>query len=447
MNLSSHIKIPSEALYIITTLNNNGYQAYAVGGCVRDSIIGRMPQDWDIATDAKPHEVKSLFDKTVDTGIKHGTVTVLANNQSFEVTTYRIEGEYTDNRRPESVEFTSSLTDDLSRRDFTVNAIAYHPSEGLKDPFKGLDDINNEMIRSVGNAGRRFREDALRMLRAVRFSAQLGFDIVEDTLQAIRGNSHLIKNISAERVRDELTRILISENPMKFILLYDTELLKHILPEFEICFNTEQKHPYHIYNVALHTLHAVTNIENDRILRWAMLLHDTGKPVTKTTDAGNIDHFYGHAAKSLEIARNVLKRFKFDNKSLDRICRLVEHHGRPIEPSCKSVRKAVRAVGDDIFMDLIKVQEADKKGQNPEKLDPFLKKLDEIKRLYTDIKQKQQCLSVKDLAVNGRDLISVGFEEGRQIGELLDRLLNAVIENPELNNRDALIEIARKFKN
>jgi len=427
-------------------LNAHGFEAYAVGGCVRDSILGRSPQDWDITTNAKPHQIKGIFEKTVDTGIKHGTVTVLVGEHSLEVTTYRIDGVYKDNRRPETVRFTSSLADDLKRRDFTINSIAYHPVEGIVDPFDGLHDIERKVIRTVGDPDARFHEDALRMLRAIRFSAQLDFEITENTFESIKRNHHLIKNISQERIRDELTRLILSDHPLRMAQLRDAGILHHILPEFDVCFDITQNHPYHIYNVGFHTLHALAAIEPDYILRWTMLLHDIGKAVTKTTDKNNIDHFYGHPEKSVELARKLLNRLKFDTKSVETICRLIRFHDMDIKPTHKSVRKAVRTVGDDIFTSLLKVQEADRKAQNPEKLPPRQKMLDEIKALYREIKESNQCLSLKELAIKGSDLLEAGFSQGPLIGEVLNKLLDAVIDNPELNNRDTLIALSKKYR-
>ena len=441
-----HVFMPPEVLHIINTLNAHGFEAYAVGGCVRDSILGRKPQDWDITTNAKPHEIKGIFEKTVDTGIKHGTVTVLAMGQSFEVTTYRIDGEYKDNRRPETVQFTSSLDDDLKRRDFTINSIACHPVEGIIDPFGGMHDIERKIIRTVGNPDARFHEDALRMLRAIRFSAQLDFDITEDTFESIKRNHHLIKNISQERIRDELTRLILSDHPLRMVQMRDTGILRHILPEFDVCFDVAQNHPYHIYDVGFHTLHALTAIEPTYILRWTMLLHDIGKAVTKTTDNNNIDHFYGHPEKSAELSRKLLGRLKFDTRSTEIICKLIRFHDMDIKPAPRSVRKAVKTVGDDIFADLIKVQEADRRAQNPEKLPPRLKMLDEIKAVYREIKESNQCLSLKELAIDGSDLLDAGFSQGPQIGKVLDRLLDAVIDNPELNTRENLIALSKKYR-
>jgi len=440
------MELPQEAAYILRVLNEGGFEAYIVGGCVRDSIQKKIPKDWDISTNAKPHEVKSLFGRTIDTGIKHGTVTVLIDNRSFEVTTYRIDGDYADSRRPLSVRYTSLLMDDLSRRDFTMNAIAFHPNAGLVDPFNGIGDIEQRVIRTVGSPERRFREDALRMIRAVRFSAQLDFAITKDAIQSIRNNSALIRNISHERIRDELTKILESENPSKFILLRDTNLLQYILPEFEICFHTPQNNAYHIYNTAVHTLNSIAHVACDGILRWTMLLHDIGKPLAKTTDIEGIDHFFGHPEKSVQLSEIILKRLKFDNKTIKKICRLIRYHDMNIKPDPVSVRKAVITVGDDIFADLVEIQKADKKAQNPKFLEERLACLSEIEKNYFDVKEKKQCLSLKDLAVDGHDLMDIGLVEGKKIKTMLIRLLNIVVENPELNNKDELLKSAGRIK-
>lgn len=440
-------EIPGEVLQIINTLYANGYEAFIVGGCVRDGIMGKNPSDWDIATNAVPDEVKKLFEKTVDTGIKHGTVTIVINGVNYEVTTFRVDGLYLDNRRPESVEFTASIEEDLARRDFTVNAIAMNPVKGIVDPCGGIRDIESKTIRAVGNPNERFQEDALRMLRAVRFSAQLGFQIEKKTLESIEKNSALIKNISSERIRDELTKMLMSDNPLAFSLLFDTKLLKYIMPEFENCFLTVQNNPYHVYNVAVHILNSVAAVEKDKILRWTMLLHDIGKPAVKTTDDKNIDHFYNHPQKSIEMAKKILARLRFDNKSKERILRLIRFHDMNIRPEAKAVRKAVSKVGDDIFPDLLKVIEADKRAQNPKFFEERTKTIKQIRELYKDIKEKGQCISLKDLSISGHDLMALGFKQGKGIKKALDILLEKVIENPELNSRDMLIKMAEIIKN
>jgi tRNA nucleotidyltransferase (CCA-adding enzyme) len=443
MTICEKINYPQYAGYVIEKLNEAGFEAYFVGGCVRDSILCKTPYDWDITTNALPGDIRNIFDKTYDTGIKHGTVTVLMGKNSIEVTTYRIDGAYTDFRRPDNVEFTSSLRDDLARRDFTINAMAFHPDSGPVDYFGGLEDLKNRKIRAVGDPNLRFHEDALRMMRAIRFSAQLGFDIEDTTLKAIGSNSALITNISSERIRDELNKTLISQNPMNFEHLHHTGILKHILPEFEICYRTDQVNPYHVYNVAEHIMQAVKSIESDCVLRWTMLLHDIGKPPRKTTDSKGIDHFYGHQEASVRIADKILNRLRFDKETIKKILLLIKYHDLTIEDTPKSVRKAVSKIGDELFPELLKVQDADKMAQNPDFLEKRLTKSRRIKEIYLDIKKDNQCLSKRDMAVNGDDLIQLGMKPGIEMREMLDYLYDCVLDKPELNEKEILLDIAR----
>lgn len=419
--------LSNDVLHIINVLNSNNYEAYLVGGCVRDFLMERKPKDWDITTNAKPSDIQKLFQKTIDTGLKHGTVTIVINKQNYEITTYG-KGR--------------NLKGDLSNRDFTINSIAYHPKEGFIDPFLGINDIKNSIIRSVGKAKERFLEDPLRMLRAIRFSSTLKFEIDENIINTIKDNCNLINQVSPERIRNELSKILCSDNPFNMVILKNTELLKNIMPEFDICFETSQNHPYHLYNVAIHSLHTVLNIENKNHLRWTMLLHDIGKAITKTTDSKGIDHFYNHGKHSVIIAKNILTRFKFDNKTIYKICTLIKHHDRVISPSYKSVRKAINIIGEDIFLDFLKVQEADRKGQNLEYLNEGINKLNTIKEIYLDIIKNKQCFKLSDLAINGEDLINLGFKEGKEIGDILKVLLDIVIKNPNKNKKSKLLHIA-----
>ncbi len=437
MNMNINLKLPEEVTHIIKKLNDNNYKAYVVGGCVRDSILNKQPKDWDVSTSATPDEVKILFKKTIDTGIKHGTVSVVLNNSVTEITTFRTGIEQKN----------KSLITDLSYRDLTINAIAFHPSEGLFDPHSGVEDINNAIIRAVGNPDYRFMEDPLRMLRAVRFCALLGFDIDKTTLEAIKRNKELIKNISQERIRDELSKILMSERPLAFTILRETSILKYILPEFDVCFDITQNHPYHVFNVATHSLVSVSAIEKKDFLKWTMLLHDTGKALTKSTDVEGIDHFYSHQEKSVEITKTVLERLKFDNKTIAKVCHLVKYHDKRIKPDYSSVRRAASTIGADHFLDLLKVQEADQKGQNPKLLETRRQDLYKIKEIYTEIIKNSQCLSIKDLQIDGTDLINLGFAQGKEIGYILQKLLDTIIDKPELNTREELLKIAESFKN
>ena len=440
-----HMEIPPEVLQVISKLNGAGYEAYLVGGCVRDGLLGRKPEDWDITTSALPENVAGLFEKTVDTGLKHGTMTVLLQGLPVEVTTYRVDGIYTDSRRPESVRFTRSLEEDLARRDFTINAMAYHPSGDLIDCYSGIQGLKDRVIRTVGIPEERFREDALRMLRAVRFSSQLDFNIAPETLEAVRQNRRLVLHISPERIRGELTKLLLSDHPEKLAVLESQGLLELILPELHPAFQTEQHHPYHIYDVGNHTLKSISEIPPDPILRWTMLLHDAGKSFTRTTDEKGIHHFYGHPEKSESLAREALKRLRFDNKSSERILRLIRNHDREIVASPKPVRRAAATVGEDIFEDLLKVKEADMKAQNPAFLQKRLQRLLRIREIYSEIKARGQALSLKNLAVNGEDLLQLGFPADKRLGRVLKRLLEAVIENPGLNTREQLLKLARKM--
>ena len=336
------IKIPFRVEKIINALEEKGFEAYAVGGCIRDSIIGRLPSDWDIATSALPEEVSLCFNKTYATGILHGTITVIIEEQAFEVTTFRTEEGYSDFRRPDKVNFVRSLEEDLKRRDFTINAMAYNPTKGLIDLFDGAKDIKAGIIRSVGDPKERFSEDALRLLRAVRFAARLGFEIENITAEGIEACAKLITKISKERIREELTGILMSENPDYIERLYDYGVLNYILPELSKCFETPQNNPYHVFNVGKHTMEALRNSASDFCVRWAVMLHDLGKAYTRTTDNKNVDHFHGHEKISEKIAEKILTEYRFDNESKTIIKTLVKYHDRQILPEDKLVRRGAQ---------------------------------------------------------------------------------------------------------
>ena len=317
------IQIPEKANRIIAALTEAGFEAYVVGGCVRDAILGRTAADWDITTNARPEQVKALFPRTLDTGLQHGTVTVMQGREGFEVTTYRIDGEYLDGRHPEKVTFTPSLLEDLRRRDFTVNAMAYNEKEGLVDAFDGLGDLKRRQIRCVGNAEERFTEDALRILRAVRFSAQLDFTIEDQTRAALSRFAPRLSKVSAERIQTELVKLLTSPHPERFRVVWETGISAVILPEFDACMKTPQNHPHHSWSVGKHTLRALSASEPDKVLRLAVLLHDIGKPLTRITDEAGIDHFYGHGQKGAELAEQILRRLKFDNDTRRKVVKLV----------------------------------------------------------------------------------------------------------------------------
>lgn len=434
------IELPLKVNKIITTLQQNGYEAYAVGGCVRDSILGREPEDWDITTSAMPEETKALFQKTFDTGIEHGTVTVLLEKEGFEVTTYRIDGKYEDNRHPREVTFTRSLKEDLLRRDFTINAMAYNEKDGLVDIFGGIDDLQKGMICCVGNARERFSEDALRILRGIRFAAQLGFSIEEETRQGMKELAPTLQNISAERVQVELIKMIVSTRPELLRDAYELGITKQFLPEFDRLMMTEQETPHHMYNVGEHTLQAMRNIRSDKVLRLTMLLHDMGKPALKTMDEAGVAHFKKHAAESEKIAKRILKRLKFDNDTLNKVTKLVFYHDYRMPATPKNVRRAMNKIGEDLFPYYMEVRRADVLAQSMYRREEKIRNLDEIEEIYKEIVRNKECVSLRSLAITGKDLIDAGMEPGKEIGEKLNELLELVIENPELNTKEKLME-------
>lgn len=434
------IALPEKVSFIINTLMRAGYEAYAVGGCVRDVMLNRTPMDWDITTSAKPHEVKQLFGHTIDTGILHGTVTVMLEQEGFEVTTYRIDGEYEDARHPKEVSFTSDLLEDLKRRDFTINAMAYNDTQGLVDAFDGVGDLKRGIIRCVGRATERFSEDALRMLRAVRFSAQLGFVLEDETRAAIVGLAPNIAKVSAERIQMELVKLLTSNHPEEISTAYETGLTAVFLPEFDRMMETAQNNPHHCYTVGEHTLMALQGIEADKVLRFTMLLHDVAKPVCRTTDENGTDHFYGHPQKGSEMARMILRRLKFDNDTTDRVSALVRWHDDNPELSPRSVRRAISRIGLERYPALFAVKRADTLAQSMYRREEKLKYLHDYEMLYQEVMEKQQCLTIKQLAVTGSDLIEAGMQPGKEIGSVLKKLLELVLEDPELNTKEKLLK-------
>lgn len=436
--------LPEAVTYIIGEIEAAGYEAYAVGGCVRDSVLGRTPKDWDITTSALPQQIKEIFPHTVDTGIQHGTVTVVIRHIGYEVTTYRIDGAYEDSRHPKEVSFTSSLAEDLKRRDFTINAMAYNDREGIVDVFDGMGDIERGVIQAVGNPEERFTEDALRMMRAVRFAARLGYTIEENTRQAVKKLAGRLEYISAERIQTELVGIVTSPHPDWLRLLYETGISKVIMPEFDAVMETAQNNPHHCYTVGEHTLHSMLNIPQDeerlKVLRLAMLFHDFGKAGTKTTDEEGIDHFHGHAAVSADMARDILRRLKFDNETIGTVCKLVRFHDYKIEEEAKYVRRAMNRVGEDIFPLILKVKRADFMAQSDFGRDEKERSLAIIEELYEEILQREECISLKTLALTGKDLIEAGIKPGKELGEILNRMLSHVIDCPAHNTKEYLLE-------
>jgi len=422
------VEIPKKVEYIIEELGNNGFEAFAVGGCVRDTILGRNPQDWDVTTSASPMDVKRIFKRTIDTGIQHGTVTVMLDKEGFEVTTYRIDGEYEDSRHPKEVTFTTNLTEDLKRRDFTINAMAYNPKSGIVDEFGGIEDLDNKIIRCVGVAKERFTEDALRILRAVRFSAQLGFEIEAETREAAKELAPTLKKISRERIQSELSKLMVSPHPDYVKELNSLSLNENIFEE-RIIINE-------------HTLRMLFAVRADKVLRWTAFLQEEG---------------------TTERAKEILRGLKFDNFTINHVSRLTKWLRCEIAPDKASVRHAINQIGEDIFELLLEVKrafyesmpEGEQITAGAEKMSEFLSAeekeqklaiLSEVEKLYKSIMEDGDCVSLKQLAVGGNDIIKAGLAKGQGIGELLEYLLDIVLDDPTENESENLLRRAKEYK-
>lgn len=420
---------------IINLLSESGYKAYAVGGCVRDFLLGKPEKDVDITTSAKPEAVVKILKKNdikvVETGLKHGTVTAIVNGGPYEITTFRKDGEYKDNRRPESVDFVDDVKEDLSRRDFTINAIAYNHKEGIVDLFGGKKDLDNKIIRAVGDADLRFKEDALRIMRALRFSSTLCFDIEENTKKAIFDNMYLLDNIAKERIFAELMKLLVGGNVMKVLDEY-RDVIGVIIPELKPAFNCVQNNPWHIYNVYGHIIHAVDYAPEDEVIRLTMLLHDIGKPSVKTTDENGIDHFKFHAPVGADIAEKVLKRFKVSNDIYDKVTTLIRNHQGVENVDDIRVKRWLAKIGADYTRSLFKVRISDLYAHNPAKIPYEVEKLNKLLQELDEIVAAGEAFKISDLAVNGNDLIVLGFS-GKEIGEKLNDILMLVVDD-KLNN-------------
>lgn len=440
--------IPSDVKYIIDTFYDNNFEAFIVGGCVRDFLLDLKPKDFDITTSALPEDTLKLFKKTILTGIAHGTVTVVLHKENFEITTFRKDGKYLDNRKPSSVEFVSNIKEDLSRRDFTVNALAFNESIGLIDYFDGLSDLKNKIIRAVGDPDKRFKEDALRMLRAIRFSSQLNFTIEKETLKAIIENKYLINNISKERIRDELCKILTSSNPSKgFNQLKDTGLLEIILPDINnlVGFCNLFIEENHNSDIFLHTLQVIENVENSLVLRLAALFHDIGKISTlKRYDNGSLG-FPNHHIVGSEMVKKILSNLRFDNKTIKSISKIIEYH-LVLEPSYipskYEVKKLILNIGIENIFNVFKIQRADIKTlKNPN--DIFFKKIDFMEATVRGILENSEPLFINDLNITGKDLICEFNLKGKVIGETLDFLLEEVLKDETLNNKKDLLLLVK----
>lgn len=442
------IKLPLEVKSILYQLNERGYEAYVVGGCVRDSILHRPIHDWDICTSATPEETMQVFkdQEVVPTGLQHGTVTLIINHTPFEITTFRIDGDYSDNRRPDSVEFTTDIIQDLSRRDFTINAMAYHPSIGLIDPFDGIEDIQYQKICCVGNAEERFGEDALRILRAIRFASQLEFSIEPETDWQIHKLYKNLANISVERINSEFCKIALSNSFCVELLLYK-DVFSLFIPELKDMIDFPQNNPWHIYDVFGHTVHAVESCESDDLItKLAVFFHDFGKPHSYQDGDDGIRHFKGHAKVSAEMADCIMSRLRFDNDTRNKVVELIGYHDATVEVGKKYVKRWLNKIGEEQFRRLLKVKEADNKAQNIELSNERIVELYQIEFLIDEVLQEEECFSLKDLAVNGTDLISVGYKPSKALGITLNDILDMVINGEIENEKDILLNYVKHLK-
>ena len=445
--------IPSSVKFIIDKLYDNNFEAFMVGGCVRDCLLGTLPKDYDVTTSATPNITEKLFDKTIPTGLQHGTITVLIDGENYEVTTYRTEGTYINNRKPESVTFVSNIKEDLSRRDFTINALAYNDREGLLDYFNGIEDLNNKVIRAVGDPNIRFKEDALRMLRAIRLSCQLNFSIEENTYLELKNNHYLIKNISIERIRDELCKILISNNPViGLTLLQETGILKIILPEIDALVEYTPKCNNHNRDVFKHTLKVIdntknTNSNNNLILRLSALFHDVGKLNTLQTSPSGRYYFPGHSIESSKMTKEILTRLRFDNNTINRVSVIIFDHlvlNVDYMPNDYEIKQLLNRVSANNIFILFDLQRADINSLwTPA---PFLKKVDYMANRVTEILNNNEPLTIKDLNISGKILIEkLNIKPGKAIGETLNHLMDLVLQDKNLNTENRLLELAREF--
>ena len=437
------IQIPAAAGKVLKRLHELGFEAWVVGGCVRDSILGLEPNDWDVTTNAQPSQVQAAFRRTIDTGLEHGTVTVRMDGESIEVTTYRIDGSYADHRHPDRVQFTSDLEEDLKRRDFTINAMACSEEDGLVDLFGGMEDLERGIVRCVGDPRERFTEDALRIFRAVRFCAKLGFELDPATKEAAKELAPTLAMVSAERIRTELEKLLVSPHPEMIRLAWECGITKVVLPEFDAEMECIQNNAHHQITVGEHTIRTLMAAEPDRILRLTMLLHDTGKPACQTIAGDGVYHYRGHAAPGAVIAKQVCDRLKFDRATERTVVQLVKNHSLYPETTEEGVRRAVVQIGEDLFPLFLRVKRADIGGQSPAVQEKKFAYMDRVEEIYRGILERGDCLSLRTLAVTGDDLMAAGIPKGKMIGETLQMLLDEVLTDPSKNSREILLDMVR----
>lgn len=439
------INIPLNVRDVLNRLEDNGFEAFIVGGCVRDSLLGIKPKDYDVTTNARPEQIVDSFKtdfRIIETGLKHGTVTVVSGGENIEVTTYRIDGEYADHRRPESVEFTSSLEEDLARRDFTVNAMAYSDKTGIIDKFGGQKDLFNRLIRCVGDPDERFEEDALRIMRALRFASRLGFEIECETSAALHRKKGLLKEIASERIMNELTEFVTGASPCDLMIEFE-DIFCTIIPEFAKCVGFDQHSRYHIYDVWEHTAHAIENSKNDKEIRLALLFHDIEKPCCFRKDEEGHGHFPNHEKKSSETAEKIMQRLHFDNETTKNVCTLIKYHYITPVDDKRVVRHLISVLGLGMFSKLTEVMKGDSRAKQSFCLER-VNILDAMKYKAYEIVGNGECCTLRDLAVKGDDLENIGFE-GKAIGIALDKLLSMVIDEKLPNEKEALIDAAREF--
>ena len=434
--------IPAGARQVLQALTAAGHEAYLVGGCVRDLLRGVEPHDWDICTSALPEETERYFagQRIIETGLKHGTVTVLVDGEPYEITTYRTEGPYSDSRRPDYVRFVPDLTEDLVRRDFTMNSIATDLDGNLRDPFGGAMDIKAGLIRCVGEPDQRFQEDGLRVMRALRFAAVFGYEIEAQTARAVHENRAMLDRVAAERINVELRKLMVGQSVGNILRQYP-DVFCQFWPQLGPLVGLEQHNPWHCWGGWEHTIHAVEAAPADVTLRLAMLLHDIGKPACKSTDEQGINHFYGHPAVSAKLADEMLRALKFNNKTRERVVLLVERHDVQIPPKGQVIRRWLNRLGPEAFSQLLEVKRADNMGQAPEKVRSRLAELDVINSKAEQILAEGQCFTLKDLTVNGRDVIAAGIEPGPKVGQVLSELLEQVLSRNVPNERSALLKL------
>ncbi len=438
------ISLPPQVETVISILASEGFKSYIVGGSVRDCIMGKTPFDWDITTQAKPAEIARAFakHKVIETGIKHGTLTVVLDGFPMEVTTFRIDGDYSDNRRPDSVAFTTDLMQDLSRRDFTVNALAYSPKEGVVDYFGGCDDIESKIIRCVGSPNVRFGEDALRILRALRFASSLDFDIEQETAESLLVNRRSLKNVAAERKQSELIKLLCGKAAERLLLDYP-DIIFEIIPELRTSRGFDL-HNNEIFDLYKHSVHSVAMIKSEPELRVTMLLLSSGKPACFTLDDNGNGSFYGHASAGENIALAVLNRLKFSKRFTRQVTQLIRYQNIPVFENPATLKKWLVKLGKELFEKLLRVKRADLLAHSPIDYEQVAL-VDELDAQMNHLLEQGFCLSIQDLKINGTHLMALGLPPGRAVGKMLERLFNAVVDEKTVNEKSALIETAKEF--